>query len=129
MASIATWSADWNAQLKTFVQAQHAFRQSFDDRAKDFSGYTLVDATASYRLPKGELRLAVANRGPGIDAARLARMGDQAGIGEDHRMNARLMRVGHRPVPEHLRACAWEGIDRDQHIRAPGTGIGHTLGQ
>ena len=58
---IATWSADWNAQLKTFVQAQHAFRQSFDDRAKDFSGYTLVDATASYRLPKGELRLAVAN--------------------------------------------------------------------
>ncbi|MGK5009507.1 TonB-dependent receptor [Janthinobacterium sp. MDB2-8] len=58
---IATWSADWNAQLKTFVQAQHAFRQSFDDPAKDFSGYTLVDATASYRLPKGELRLAVAN--------------------------------------------------------------------
>lgn len=58
---IATWSADWNAQMKTFVQAQHAFRQSFDDPAKDFSGYTLVDATASYRLPKGELRLAVAN--------------------------------------------------------------------
>ncbi|OHV94489.1 TonB-dependent receptor [Janthinobacterium lividum] len=58
---IATWSADWNAQLKTFVQAQHAFRQSFDDPAKDFSGYTLVDATASYRLPKGELRMAVAN--------------------------------------------------------------------
>ena len=58
---IATWSADWTGGIKTFVQAQHAFSQSFDDAAKQFSGYTLVDATASYRLPKGELRLAVSN--------------------------------------------------------------------
>ena len=58
---IATWSADWNGKLKSFVQAQHAFHQEFDDPAKEFSGYTLVDATINYKLPKGEVRLAVAN--------------------------------------------------------------------
>ncbi|MCD7097411.1 TonB-dependent receptor [Stenotrophomonas sp. MMGLT7] len=58
---IATWSADWTPRLSTFVQAQHAFSQSFDEAAKRFSGYTLVDATASYRLPRGSLRLGVSN--------------------------------------------------------------------
>ncbi|WP_243493362.1 TonB-dependent receptor [Massilia violaceinigra] len=58
---IATWSADWNGKLKSFVQAQHAFHQEFDDPAKEFSGYTLVDATLNYKLAKGEVRLAVAN--------------------------------------------------------------------
>ncbi len=58
---IATWSADWTPQLATFVQAQHAFSQRFDEAAKRFSGYTLVDATAVYRLPRGELRLGVSN--------------------------------------------------------------------
>ncbi|WP_229426983.1 TonB-dependent receptor [Massilia atriviolacea] len=58
---IATWSAHWNGKLKSFVQAQHAFHQNFDDPAKEFSGYTLVDATLNYQLPKGEVRLALAN--------------------------------------------------------------------
>jgi iron complex outermembrane receptor protein len=60
---IATWNADWNDRWSTFVQAQHAFSQSFDEAAKEFGGYSLVDATTSYKLGKGngELRLAVAN--------------------------------------------------------------------
>ena len=60
---IATWNADWNDRWSTFVQAQHAFSQSFDEAAKEFGGYSLVDATTSYKLGKGngELRLSVAN--------------------------------------------------------------------
>lgn len=58
---IATWSADWSGKLASFVQVQHAFDQSFDDPAKQFKGYTLVDATLNYKLPKGALRLALAN--------------------------------------------------------------------
>lgn len=58
---IATWSANWSGNLGSFVQVQHAFDQSFDDPAKEFNGYTLVDAALNYKLPKGELRLGVAN--------------------------------------------------------------------
>ncbi len=58
---IATWSANWSGKLGSFVQVQHAFDQSFDDPAKEFKGYTLVDAALNYKLPKGELRLGVAN--------------------------------------------------------------------
>jgi iron complex outermembrane receptor protein len=58
---IATWSANWSEKLASFVQVQHAFNQSFDDPAKEFKGYTLVDATVNYKLPKGELRLGIAN--------------------------------------------------------------------
>jgi iron complex outermembrane receptor protein len=60
---IATWSSEWSGKLATFVQAQHAFNQSFDDPAKQFGGYTLVDASATYKLgaDKGELRLSMAN--------------------------------------------------------------------
>ncbi|MDW5443639.1 TonB-dependent receptor [Polaromonas sp. SM01] len=58
---IATWSADWSGKLGSFVQLQHAFSQSFDDPAKKFKGYTLVDATLSYKLAKGQVRVGVAN--------------------------------------------------------------------
>lgn len=58
---IGTWSADWNDKLSSFVQVQHAFSKSFDDPAKRFDGYTLVDAAMSYKLPKGTMRLAMAN--------------------------------------------------------------------
>jgi len=58
---IGTWSADWTPKLSSFVQVQHAFSKSFDDPAKRFSGYTLVDAAMSYKLPKGTMRLAMAN--------------------------------------------------------------------
>ncbi|KAF1023344.1 MAG: Ferric aerobactin receptor [Paracidovorax wautersii] len=58
---IASWSADWSDKLSSFVQAQHAFKQSFDTADKDFSGYTLVDVALSYKLPKGRARVAVAN--------------------------------------------------------------------
>ncbi|MBB3225135.1 TonB-dependent receptor [Pseudoduganella umbonata] len=58
---IASWTADWNGRLSSFVQAQHAFGDTFDDPAMKFKGYTLVDASANWKLPAGELRFAVAN--------------------------------------------------------------------
>jgi iron complex outermembrane receptor protein len=58
---VASWSANWSPKLTSFVQLQHAFSQSFDDPAKEFSGYTLADASLNYKLPVGELRLGVAN--------------------------------------------------------------------
>jgi iron complex outermembrane receptor protein len=58
---VASWSATWSPKLSSFVQLQHAFSQSFDDPAKEFSGYTLADASLNYKLPVGELRLGVAN--------------------------------------------------------------------
>ena len=58
---ISTWSADWNDKLSSFFQVQHAFSQGFGDPAKDFSGYTLADASVNYKLRKGALRLGVAN--------------------------------------------------------------------
>ncbi|QEI09427.1 TonB-dependent receptor [Pigmentiphaga aceris] len=58
---VASWSADWSREVSTYVQVQHAFTRSFDESAKHFSGYTLVDAALRYQLPKGELKFAIAN--------------------------------------------------------------------
>ncbi|TWI50333.1 iron complex outermembrane receptor protein [Pseudoduganella flava] len=58
---LASWTANWTDKLSSFVQVQHAFSQTFDDPAKAFSGYTLADATLSYKLPKGDVRIGVAN--------------------------------------------------------------------
>jgi iron complex outermembrane recepter protein len=58
---LATWSATWNGRLASYVQLQHAFDQGFDDPAKQFKGYTLVDASMNYKLASGELRVGVAN--------------------------------------------------------------------
>ena len=43
------------------MQVQHAISRNFDEPAKRFSGYTLVDAALRYQLPKGELKFAIAN--------------------------------------------------------------------
>ena len=58
---IATWTAQWDERLSSFVQVQRAFSKNFDDPAKRFGGYTLVDASLNYKLNKGTVRLAVAN--------------------------------------------------------------------
>ncbi|WP_123068678.1 TonB-dependent receptor [Massilia aurea] len=58
---LASWTANWGDRLSSLVQAQHAFSQDFDDPAKRFSGYTLVDAALTYKLRKGDLRLGFAN--------------------------------------------------------------------
>ena len=58
---LAAWTAQWNGQLSSFVQVQRAISRQFDDPAKRFKGYTLVDASLNYKLPQGTLRLAVAN--------------------------------------------------------------------
>lgn len=58
---IARWNAEWSDRLSTMVQVQHAFKQRFDDPAKTFSGYSLADASVSYKLARGQLRLGVAN--------------------------------------------------------------------
>lgn len=58
---IARWNANWSDRLSTMVQVQHAFEQRFDDPAKTFSGYSLADASISYKLARGQLRLGIAN--------------------------------------------------------------------
>lgn len=58
---IATWSADWTDKFASFLQVQHAFSRNFDDPQKNFSGYSLVDVSARYKLPKGTVRVAVGN--------------------------------------------------------------------
>jgi len=58
---IATWSADWSDRLSSFLQVQHAFSRRFDDPQKNFKGYALVDVSLRYKLPKGTVRLAIAN--------------------------------------------------------------------
>lgn len=58
---IARWNATWSDKLSTMVQVQHAFSQDFDDPAKSFSGYSLADASLSYKLSRGQLRVGVAN--------------------------------------------------------------------
>ncbi len=58
---IASWNASWTDRLSSLVQVQHAFSQTFDDPAKEFSGYSLADAALNYKLAKGEVRLGVAN--------------------------------------------------------------------
>ncbi|KML66624.1 TonB-dependent receptor [Pectobacterium peruviense] len=58
---IASWSANWNDQWSSFVQANYAFSRSFDDAGLAFDGYLLVDAAVGYKLPYGRLNVAVAN--------------------------------------------------------------------
>ncbi|WP_353979094.1 TonB-dependent receptor [Salinicola endophyticus] len=62
---VASWSARWSPRWTSFVQVNHAFDKDFDDSSNgwdnDFDGYTLVDAAVGYRLPVGQLNLAVAN--------------------------------------------------------------------
>lgn len=60
---VASWTAQWDEQLSSFLQLQHAFSKDFGDPARKFTGYTLVDASLNYKLPgkQGTLRLAVAN--------------------------------------------------------------------
>ncbi|WP_293778721.1 TonB-dependent receptor [uncultured Oxalicibacterium sp.] len=58
---ILSWNANWNEKMSSFVQAQHAFTQSFNTPATHFKGYTLVDASMRYKLQKGTLRFGVAN--------------------------------------------------------------------
>ena len=48
---IASWSANWNTELSTFLQANWALSKKFDDEEKDFSGYAIVDAAVGYKLP------------------------------------------------------------------------------
>lgn len=57
----ANWRARWNNRIDSLIQASHAFDRSFDDPEKEFDGYTLVDASVGYRLPRGKINLAVAN--------------------------------------------------------------------
>ncbi|QHJ01667.1 TonB-dependent receptor [Xylophilus rhododendri] len=58
---IGSWTSQWSDKLSSFVQVQHAFSRSFDEPEKNFRGYSLVDASMAYKLPKGTVRLAVAN--------------------------------------------------------------------
>ncbi|WP_224553806.1 TonB-dependent receptor [Pectobacterium versatile] len=58
---ITSWSANWNDQWSSFVQANYAFGRSFEDAGMAFDGYLLMDAAVGYKLPYGRLNVAVAN--------------------------------------------------------------------
>lgn len=58
---ILRWKAGWSDHLNTLLQAKHAFDRSFDESAYNFGAYTLVDASARYRLPVGQLSAGGAN--------------------------------------------------------------------
>ncbi|MFJ5469728.1 TonB-dependent receptor [Pectobacterium carotovorum] len=58
---ITSWSANWNDQWSSFVQANYAFGRSFDDAGMAFDGYLLMDAAVGYKMPYGRLNVAVAN--------------------------------------------------------------------
>ncbi|MEQ9941467.1 TonB-dependent receptor [Pectobacterium aroidearum] len=58
---ITSWSANWNDQWSSFVQANYAFSRGFDEAGLAFDGYLLMDAAVGYKLPYGRLNVAVAN--------------------------------------------------------------------
>lgn len=58
---ISSWTSHWNEKVSALLQASYAFDRSFDDPEKEFSGYTLVDASVGYNLSKGKVSLSVAN--------------------------------------------------------------------
>lgn len=56
-----SWLARWTDRLDTQVQANHFFDRSFPKPELNFSGYSLVDASVSYRLAVGRLSAGVEN--------------------------------------------------------------------
>ncbi|ASR45023.1 TonB-dependent receptor [Xanthomonas citri pv. mangiferaeindicae] len=58
---IGTWSAQWTPTLSSFIQGQIAFDRSFDDPAKTFDGYALLDAGLDIELARGSVSLGIAN--------------------------------------------------------------------
>jgi len=59
---IASWSANWTPKISSFVQASHNFDRRFDENPQlSFDSYTLVDGSVNYKLPMGQLNLAIAN--------------------------------------------------------------------
>lgn len=55
------WTANWNSQFTSMIQANHAFDRSFDDEEREFEGFTLIDATLGYQLPVGRINFSVSN--------------------------------------------------------------------
>lgn len=59
---LVKWSSKVNNKLSTHVQINHNFDRTFEDSKKEFNGYTLVDAVASYNLTKDTtISLGIAN--------------------------------------------------------------------
>lgn len=57
----ASWSANWTDSLSTFVQANYAFDETFDEANREFDGYLLMDAAVGYQLPVGQINVGVSN--------------------------------------------------------------------
>lgn len=57
----ASWSANWTDSLSTFVQANYAFDETFDEANREFDGYLLMDAAVGYQLPVGQVNVGVSN--------------------------------------------------------------------
>ena len=57
------WDRDWTARFSTRLQSLTLLQRSDPDnvRAGDFSGYTLVDAIATFRVGRGEVSAGIEN--------------------------------------------------------------------
>ena len=55
------WQARWSDRLDTLVQANHFFDRRFDKASLDFDGYSLLDASVTYRLSEGQVSVGVEN--------------------------------------------------------------------
>lgn len=55
------WSARWNDSVATHLQYSHHFSRSFDDPDLTFSGYGLLDASLTHRLPVGRVSFGIEN--------------------------------------------------------------------
>ena len=55
------WLAQWSDKFETQIQASRLFDRKFPKPELNFTGYSLFDVSASYRLPVGRLTAGVEN--------------------------------------------------------------------
>ncbi|WP_230969001.1 TonB-dependent receptor [Nitrogeniibacter aestuarii] len=55
------WLARWTERLDSQLSAYHYFDREFDKPELNFDGYSLVDASLSYRLDKGRISAGIEN--------------------------------------------------------------------
>ena len=55
------WLAQWSDKFETQIQASYLFDRKFPKPELNFTGYSLFDVAASYRLPAGRLTAGVEN--------------------------------------------------------------------
>ncbi len=57
----AGWSANWNPDFSSHIQAVHYFDRDVENEQLDFDGFTLVNASIGHALPVGRMSLGIDN--------------------------------------------------------------------